>query len=105
MLDEPIPAGCEIIKEDWAYPIENENSYLGRSKGLWNWWYSDMDIRDNRIVFFASSMFQQEYEFSYLLRARIPGTYNVMPSKGMLMYYPDYNGSGENYLMKIKDKQ
>ena len=105
MLDEPIPSGCEIIKEDWAYPIENENSYLGRSKGLWNWWYSDMDIRDNRIVFFASSMFQQEYEFSYLLRARIPGTYNVMPSKGMLMYYPDYNGSGENYLMKIKDKQ
>ncbi len=105
MLDEPIPAGCEIIKEDWAYPIENENSYQGRSKGLWSWWYSDMDIRDNRIVFFASSMVQQEYEFSYLLRAQIPGTYNVMPSKGMLMYYPDYNGSGENYLMKIKDKQ
>ncbi len=105
MLDEPIPAGCEFIKEDWAYPIENENSYNGRTKGLWNWWYSDVDIRDNRIVFFASSMVQQGYEFSYLLRAQIPGTYNVMPSKGMLMYYPDYNGSGENYLMKIKDKQ
>ncbi len=104
MLDEPIPAGCEIIKEDWAYPIENENSYQGRSKGLWNWWYSDMDIRDNRIVFFASSMVQQEYEFSYLLRARIPGTYNVLPSRGMLMYYPECNGSGENYLMKINDR-
>lgn len=104
MLDEPIPSGCEIIKEDWAYPIENENSYMGRTKGLWNWWYSDMDIRDNRIVFFASSMVQQEYEFSYLLRARIPGTYNVMPSKGMLMYYPEYNGSGENNIIKITDK-
>ncbi|NOS85735.1 MAG: hypothetical protein HOP31_11390 [Ignavibacteria bacterium] len=105
MLEDPIPAGCEFIKEDWAYPIENENSYQGRSRGLWNWWYSDMDIRDNRIVFFAASMVQQEYEFSYLLRAQIPGTYNVMPSRGMLMYYPDYNGSGENNIIKITDKQ
>jgi len=104
MLEDPIPAGCVFIKEDWAYPIEGESGYHNRTKGLWNWWYSDMDIRDNRIVFFAASMVQQEYEFSYLLRAQIPGTFNVMPAKGMLMYYPEFNGSGVNDIVKIVDK-
>lgn len=104
MLEEPLPAGCEYIKEDWAYPIEGENSYQGRSQGLWNWWYGDKDIRDNRIVYFASNLGVQEYEFSYLLRAQIPGTYNIMPPRGMLMYYPEINGSGENLVLKITDK-
>lgn len=104
MLEDPIPAGCVFIKEDWAYPIEGESGYHNRSKGLWNWWYSDMDIRDNKIVFFAASMVQQEYEFSYLLRAQIPGTFNIMPAKGMLMYYPEYSGSSANNIIRIIDK-
>ncbi len=104
MLEDPIPAGCEYIKEDWAYAIESENSYNGKSQDMWNWWYADKDIRDNRIVFFASNLGASEYEFSYLLRAQIPGTYNIMPSRGMLMYYPEVNGSGENLVLKIIDK-
>lgn len=104
MLEEPLPSGCEYIKEDWAYPIEGENSYQGRSQGMWNWWYGDMDIRDNRIVFFSSEMGEQEYEFTYLLRAQIPGTYNIMPARGMLMYYPEHNGSSSNLKLKIIDK-
>lgn len=104
MLEEPLPAGCEYIKEEWAYAIEGENSYQGKSQVLWNWWYGDRDIRDNRIVYFASNLNAQEYEFSYLLRAQIPGTYNIMPSRGMLMYYPDVNGSANNLVLKISDK-
>jgi uncharacterized protein YfaS (alpha-2-macroglobulin family) len=104
MLEDPIPAGCEYIQEDWAFAIEGENNYQGKSQNTWNWWYADKDVRDSRIVFFASNLGAQEYEFSYLLRAQIPGTYNIMPSRGTLMYYPEVNGSGENLVLKIIDK-
>ncbi|MCI0448384.1 MAG: MG2 domain-containing protein [Chlorobi bacterium] len=103
MLEEPIPAGCEYIKEDWAYAIDGENSYNGKSTGLWNWWYADKELRDNRIVFFAPYLGSGEYEFSYLLRAQIPGIYNIMPSRGMLMYYPEVNGSSDNSTLRIEE--
>lgn len=105
MLEDPIPAGCEFLKEDWAYPINGENSYQNRTQNIWSWWYADRDIKDNCVVFFASNISQEVYEFSYLLRAQIPGTYNIMPSKGSLMYYPETNGSGPGQIMKIVDKK
>jgi uncharacterized protein YfaS (alpha-2-macroglobulin family) len=103
MLDEPIPAGCEIIKEEWAYPIYEEPDYDGGNVDYWRWWFSDKEIRDNRIVYFASYLGSGTYEFSYLLMAEIPGTYNVMPSQGSLMYYPEVNGSSGNMVLRITD--
>ena len=103
MLEDPIPAGCEYIKEDWAYAIEGENSYNGKSTNSWNWWFANKEIRDNRIIFFASSLGSGEREFTYLLRAQIPGTYNIMPTRGMLMYYPEVNGSSNNLMLRIED--
>jgi alpha-2-macroglobulin len=101
MLEDPIPSGCEVIQDEWAYPIENEPNYDGIYSGKWRWWYNEKEIRDNRVVFFTNSMPRNTYTFSYLLRAEIPGTFNVMPSSGMLMYYPDINGSGKELKVKI----
>jgi uncharacterized protein YfaS (alpha-2-macroglobulin family) len=44
-----------------------------------------------------------EYEFSYILRAQIPGEYSINPAKGMLMYYPEVYGSTENMKLNISD--
>ena len=103
MLEDPIPAGCEVIKEDWAYTIEDEKDYSGWSYYWWRWWYSDKDIRDNRVSFFATYMYGDTYEFSYIIRAQIPGKYNVIPATGMLMYYPDVRGSSEELQIEITD--
>src|SRR4030095_12973561 len=103
MLEDPLPSGCASIQKDWAYPIEGENSYLGQTSDSWGWWYADKEVRDNRVIFFASYLDSREYEFSYLLRAEPPGTYNIMPSRGMLMYYPEINGSSSNMTLRITD--
>ena len=103
MLEEPIPSGCEVIKEEWAYPIYDESLYDGNVYNNWRFWFSDKEVRDNRIVYFASSLGAKTYEFTYLLMAEIPGIYNVMPSHGMLMYYPEVNGSSGNLKLKIED--
>jgi len=103
MLEDPIPAGCEVIKDDWAYKIEDEKDYQGWTYYWWRWWYADKDIRDNRVTFFATYLYGDTYEFTYIMRAQIPGVYNVIPATGMLMYYPDVNGSSEEIKIEITD--
>jgi len=104
MLEDPIPAGCEVIKDDWTFNIENEESFSGNPYWYWRWWYADKDIRDDRITFFATYLYGGEQKFSYILRAQIPGEYTINPSKGALMYYTDYNGSTNNEKIVITDK-
>jgi uncharacterized protein YfaS (alpha-2-macroglobulin family) len=103
MLEDPIPAGCEVIKDDWAYTIDEEKDYSGWDYYYWRWWYADKDIRDNRVTFFATYLWGDSYEFSYIIRAQIPGTYNVIPATGMLMYYPEVRGSSEEISIRIED--
>ena len=104
MLEDPIPSGCEVAKDDWAFTIEEEPNYKGWSYYYWRWWYADKDIRDNRVTFFATYLYGGEQVFTYIMRAQIPGTYNVNPSKGMLMYYTDVNGSSDDTRLLIEDK-
>ncbi|MCX7833283.1 MAG: MG2 domain-containing protein [Ignavibacteria bacterium] len=103
MLEEPIPAGCEVVKDDWAYQIEDEKNYEGYKYYFWRWWYADKDIRDNKITFFATYLYGGEHEFSYLMRAQIPGMYFVNPSRAMLMYYPEINGNTSDLRITIKE--
>ncbi|RPI17369.1 MAG: hypothetical protein EHM58_09445 [Ignavibacteriae bacterium] len=106
MLEDPIPAGCEVVKDDWAYTISKEKYYDGYSGySSWRWWYSDKTIRDNKISFFSTYLYGQESEFSYLLEAQLPGKYNVMPTTAALMYYPEVNGTGKIKKFEIRDKE
>lgn len=104
MLEDPIPAGCEVIKDDWAYKIEGENEYAGYDYYWWRWSYADKDIRDNRVTFFNTYMYNKESEYSYIMRAQIPGEYTVNPTRGSLMYYTDVNGNAEGFKLRIEDK-
>ncbi len=101
MLEDPLPAGCEVVTSTEGYTIRDEEEYGGVDYGkrgygrrmIWNWWYADRDVRDEKITFFAPSLEDREYTFSYIMRAQIPGTYGVMPSIGALMYYPEVRGN------------
>jgi len=103
MLEDFIPSGAEVIKDDWAYRIEDENDYQGYSNYYWRWWYADKEVRDNRVVFFASYMGKGDYQFSYIMRAQIPGEYSVNPTRGMLMYYPEVYGNSDEMKITISD--
>jgi uncharacterized protein YfaS (alpha-2-macroglobulin family) len=103
MLEDPLPAGCEVTKDDWAYRVDDEKDYSGYSYYWWRWWYADKDIRDNKVNFFATYLYGNAYEFSYIMRAQIPGDYNINPARGMLMYYTDVSGSTGNMKLHIED--
>ena len=111
MVEDPLPAGCEFVHDTRGYVIpgvrgyeENYNTYrYGRDPWRWNWWYADRDVRDEKVAFFAPSMVAQEYEFSYVVRAQIPGSYSVMPTVAQLMYYPEIRGNSSSLRMSIAD--
>lgn len=104
MLEDPIPAGCEVIKDDWAYKIEGEKDYAGYDYYWWRWSYADKDVRDNRVTFFNTYIYGKETEYSYIMRAQIPGEYTVNPTRGSLMYYTDVNGNAQGFKLRIEDK-
>lgn len=103
MLEDELPSGIEVVKDDWAFTIEDENNYTGYPYYYWRWWYADKEIRDDKVVFFATHLGKGEFEFSYIIQAQIPGEYTVNPAKGMLMYYPEFNGSTGKIKLNITE--
>jgi uncharacterized protein YfaS (alpha-2-macroglobulin family) len=106
MLEDPLPAGCEVVTNTEGYTIPGERMYdesMREKLGWygWYWWYADRDVRDEKVAFFARELPMTTQEFSYILRAQIPGRYSVMPSVGTLMYYPEVRGNSGAIALSI----
>lgn len=94
LLEDYFPSGCEAIKDDGNYTITGDDFYSGR----YRYWYAGREFRDERIAISLRNFRKDKYTFKYLLRAQIPGVFEVMPAKAYLMYYPTLSGrtgSGE----------
>jgi uncharacterized protein YfaS (alpha-2-macroglobulin family) len=100
MLEDPFPAGCEIEKDREKFYIEGERRYYGYHYE-WDWDWIGEEVHDDRIAFFITKIYPGEHEFSYILRAYLPGRYHVMPAKASLMYFPDVFGHSEEYIVNI----
>jgi uncharacterized protein YfaS (alpha-2-macroglobulin family) len=100
MVEDMLPAGFEIIKDEQLYNIQGESSYSGHRYDYWNYFYADKEIRDSKITFFVTYA-PQEMEFTYLLRAQTPGSYSSAPPYTGLMYYPEIRGYGNRTTFKI----
>jgi hypothetical protein len=109
MLEDPLPAGCEVIKDESGYTIigepdfsgPREVDYAGGWEGNGRPWYAAKEMRDEKVAFFATRLPAGRHQFAYLLRAQIPGDYHVMPTLATLMYYPEYQGNGDEARVKI----
>ncbi|OQY78657.1 MAG: hypothetical protein B6D45_01950, partial [Ignavibacteriales bacterium UTCHB3] len=100
MVEDMLPAGFELVKEDYLYNIKGEQDHTGYWPGYWNRFYADQEVRDSKITFFVTYA-PQEMEFSYILRAQLPGYYTVASVYAGLMYYPEMRGYGNRTLFRI----
>ena len=105
MLEDQFPSGFEIVKDEEHYNIDGEDQYQGNfiRRGKikpWRWNYASKEIRDEKIAFFVTYP-QKEMEFTYIIKAQIPGTYSWLPAEASLMYYPEVNGLSGNYKLGI----
>jgi len=109
ILEDMLPSGFETIKDESKYEIEGENTYsihpIGTRQGFnpWHWFYADKEYRDQKVSYFVTNV-NKEMEFSYLIRAQIPGKVTVSPAQAYLMYYPEVNGNSGWMEFRVSDK-
>jgi hypothetical protein len=89
IIEDPLPAGCEVSERGDLEPWE------------WSYWYSDMEVRDEKVAFFARHL-PSKCTLEYHLRPQIPGDYHVMPTQVYSMYNPDLRGSGAETRVRLR---
>ncbi len=85
------PAGCE--------PTEVRSGGKGQ-EGFWSY----MELRDEKVVFFANSIAQGEHLLRYRLRAEIPGIFHALPTVVYGMYVPELRANSDENIIVIQDK-
>jgi len=88
IFEDPKPSGCE------PHRLTSGGTYGG---GV----YANMELRDTRVVFFASWMPEGKRSISYKLRCEQPGTFRVLPTSGEAMYSPFIEAVSDSGLITI----
>ncbi len=118
VVEDPLPAGAEAIDTGLATtsllamdPTLSRTSptYLGEEIDLygrpyyWWWWnwYSRSELRDEKVVLFADYLSNGTYEYSYTIRATLPGDYHVIPTVASEFYFPEVFGRSDGRLLSI----
>ncbi|MBQ7501502.1 Ig-like domain-containing protein [bacterium] len=101
----PIPAGGEILngalKMTESLPETEKHQY----RDWWCWrptWFDHQNLRDERAEAFRLILPAGKYDYSFIFRATVPGTFVVPPAKAEEMYSPETFGRSEGVKVVIK---
>jgi len=97
VVEDPLPAGCEGVDVSLkTTSVVGQPPELQRIDEDWGWWwFSHTEMRDEKVVLFASYLPQGTYEYTYLMRASVPGQFLVMPANAYEMYFPEVFGRSD----------
>ncbi|MBI5564762.1 MAG: alpha-2-macroglobulin, partial [Chloroflexi bacterium] len=115
VVEDPLPAGAEAIDRGLAttsmldqdptlisQPRYSERGDAFYSPWWWWWnWYSRSELRDEKVVLFADYLGRGTYEYSYTMRATLPGDYKVIPTVASEFYFPEVFGRSDGRLLSI----
>jgi alpha-2-macroglobulin len=112
VVEDAFPAGCEALDPRLAITrrVEEIDSGLrpvmDEDWGNDGWWYSywptHTEMRDEKLVLFATELAHGTYEFRYQLRCTTPGVFRVIPALAYQMYEPDVFGRGPGMVLEIQ---
>lgn len=93
---EPVDASLRTTSQEVRERLELEQRLLADANHkTYRWWsyptsyFSHVDMRDNRVVLFATYLPQGVHQYVYFLQATTSGEYNVLPARGYEMYFPE----------------
>ncbi len=123
-MEDPLPAGAEAIDTGLAttsmlaqgaelaaaapaYTVRSSGKSAVRAESMispyWYWWnwYNRSELRDEKVVLFADYLYRGTYEYSYTMRATLPGEYKVIPTVANEFYFPEVFGRSDGRLLTI----
>ena len=62
-----------------------------------------MELRDERVCFFARTLARGKHSVAYKLRAEIPGAFSALPTKASAMYAPELKANSDEFKVNIED--
>ncbi len=92
MFEDRKPAGLEAVALRSGYSYAN---------GL----CSNMELRDEKVVFFVNWLQQGKHYITYKLRAEIPGMFHALPTYGEAMYAPKVKATSDEWRVTVKDEK
>jgi uncharacterized protein YfaS (alpha-2-macroglobulin family) len=107
VVEDPLPAGFEGVdlslkttsvvgeQPELRNVTAEEESRWYRWYGWGWWWFSHSEMRDEKVVLFAKYLPRGTYEYTYLMRAGIPGEFLTMPATAYQMYFPEVFGRSD----------
>jgi alpha-2-macroglobulin len=105
VIEDPLPAGMEALDASLATDTAVPASYTAqdyKDRG-WGWWYfSHIELRDEKVVLSADYLPAGTYVYTYLTRASTAGTFKVIPPTASEFYFPDVGGRGAGSVFTVK---
>ncbi|MBX3065268.1 MAG: Ig-like domain-containing protein [Anaerolineae bacterium] len=105
VITDPIPAGTEGVDPGLATTAIGQEPQLRDTDPLYDgwgwWWFSKTEFRDDRVVLYATYLPRGTYQYTYTLRAGLPGVYRVIPATGQEFYFPDTYGRSAGSLFTL----
>ena len=100
VLEDPFPSGCEAIDPtlETSRSVEVEQALVKdeEREDVSDWWYrywpTHTELRDEKLVLFATHLPRGTYEYTYVMRCTTPGEFKVMPATAYEMYFADVFG-------------
>ena len=89
-FEDAKPAGCE--------PTQLRSGSKGQEG-----FYSNMELRDEKVVFFVPTLQQGDHLLRYRLRAEVPGIFHALPTVLYGMYVPELRANSNEHVIKIRD--
>ncbi|MBK9169432.1 MAG: alpha-2-macroglobulin [Bryobacterales bacterium] len=81
LIEDPIPAGLEFIRNDAAYDLAERPPW-------WQAFWTRREYRDDRAALFERDFYRGQAEYFYVLKAVNPGNYRMSPARVEPMYDP-----------------
>ena len=94
LVEDPIPAGGELIQRDDLYELKQHT-------GWWGWWYTRREFHDDRASFFQT-YFNGRKDYVYLLKMVNPGKFHISPAFVQPMYQPSVIATTDAVTMEVK---
>ncbi|MCX6047412.1 MAG: Ig-like domain-containing protein [Chloroflexi bacterium] len=112
LVEVPIPAGTEPLDPSLATTSVEVNgpqvqptgdSQNANQQNAWRYWTpTHTDMRDDKVALFATYLPAGTYEYTFQVRASMPGDYRVLPVHAELMYFNEVWGRSAGAQFTVK---
>lgn len=110
VVEDFLPAGLQAYNVDLNQVSPEQNRLLDEWRrtntkdeddgmnndyypSFYSWYWSDQEIRADRVVVSADYLPKGVYQFSYLAHTTLPGNYKVRPARASEQFFPDVFGA------------